>query len=175
MQRLLLALALTCAACASVRHSYDFRPSPAEVVVADVARVLIDIPGAVRADEERDGAPHMEVRLRLESRANEVLLFEPAHCTLIGSNLEPFGAPRDAAPLELAPGGEATVTLLMPFPSGMSLRAPEIEGAVFSFRLTGAQLEYESSATFERLWRVPERPFGPSFGFGVGYTFVGCD
>jgi hypothetical protein len=115
------------------------------------------------------------VRLRLESRSDEPLVLAPARCTLIGSDLRPFGAPRGAAErVELAPHSTASFSLWFPFPDGVPLSAPAVDGVVFGFWLTGARLEYESSATFERVWPDLRPGWRSSFGFGFGYTSIDC-
>ena len=176
LQRLLPLLALCLASsCTSTSHSFDFQPTPAEVMVQSpndaeaVARVLVSVPGARRDSEHEDGLPRMIVRLRIENRGDAPLRLELARFKLVDSNLVAFGpAKLRTGPESVAPDEEAIFDLGFPYPPGLSLAAPQIDGINLQWVLSTEEQAWESSLTLERIQDPYDRQ-GPRFFLGASF------
>ncbi|MFT7678342.1 MAG: hypothetical protein ACI8QC_002328 [Planctomycetota bacterium] len=182
LRRLLTTLTLCLAAsCASVSRSFDFQPKPAEVMVQSpgeahaVARVLVSVPGARRDGDHEDGLPRMIVRLRIENRGEAPLRLELPRFKLVDSNLVPFGpAELREGPQSIDPGTEALYSIGFPYPEGLSLGAPQIEGINLQWVLSTEAQAWESSLTLERV-QDPYEHHEPHFNWGATFIYSrGC-
>ncbi|MCP3917471.1 MAG: hypothetical protein GY711_18155 [bacterium] len=166
-------LTLLLASCAARGHRFFFQPSPLEVLVQEsdgplLARTLLSVPGAVRDDEDW---PEMHVRILFENKVGTSLFLDATSVLLVGSNLQSFGAPRSPAGdrIELPAGESTTVELFFPFPDGMSMKAPELDGVNLQWTVEHAGRSLETSATLQR---VPP-PVWPHDDYGRGRVFIG--
>lgn len=182
LRRLFPTLALCLAAsCASTSHSFDFQPKPAEVMVQSpgeahaVARVLVSVPGARRDGDQADKLPRMIVRLRIENRGESSLRLDLTRFKLVDSNLVTFGdAELREGPQSIDPGAEALYSIGFPFPEGLSLAAPQIEGINLQWVLSTEEQAWESSLTLERV-EDPYEPHEPHFNWSASLFYRrGC-
>lgn len=182
LHRLLSSLILCLgAACASTSHSFDFQPKPAEVMVQSpgeahaVARVLVSVPGARRDGDHADKLPRMVVRLRIENRGELSLHLDLTRFKLVDSNLVAFGpAELREGPQSIDPGAEVVYSIGFPFPEGLSLAAPQIEGINLQWVLANEHQAWESSLTLERV-EDPYEYHEPHFNWGASFFYrSGC-
>ncbi len=161
---LALLLPLLAQSCRSTHTSYLFTPSPLEILVGEadqgpiLARVLVGIPGAERENRDRDGYPELLVRMRIENQSNDLIHFDPADSTVLGSDLAAFGAghTEPAAPITVPAGETQSFLIRYPFPQEGDLDAPLLTGINMRFALTigertADQEKVAVSATLERL------------------------
>lgn len=177
-----LATALIATSCRSTSTTYQFTPSPLEVLVTQssdepiLARVLVSIPGAERENGKRSGTPELLVRLRIENQSENGIRFDPARSTLLGSDLAQFG-PAKAEPagtLEIPAGNTRALLVRYPFPQDGSLDAPLLTGVNLRFEL---DLEgrpvgrdaVEVSATLERIDQIQRYNVRQSVIWGPGW------
>lgn len=187
MRPLLIPLALLGAlllgSCRATTAAYRFTPSPLEVLVQEgegepvLARMLVGVPGAEREGRRGGGYPFLIVRVRIENKSEDRIVFDPATAMVVGSDLAEFGPPRarpDGA-LVIEPGEARTSVLRFPFPHDTrDLDAPLLTGINLQVELEIAmQRTVELSVTIER--DEPDVVFnpGPAFTFGPGYYFYG--
>lgn len=177
-----LGLLALVAGCRATSVAYRFTPSPLEAIVQDgsggpvVARVLVGVPGAEREGRRTDGYPLLVVRVRVENKADEELVFDPARAVLVGPDLAEFGRARATpdGPLRVAPGAAEGALLRFPFPRDTrDLDAPLLTGVNLQFELERPSRTLELSVTLER--NEPEVIYdpGPAFTFGPGYYYYG--
>lgn len=174
---------LLAAACSSNSQRFYFKPSPLEVLVQPdpssevVARVLVSVPEGVKGRRANGSRPEMVVLLRVENRTSDLLVFEVERALLVGSSLEEFGPPRSPEGKELLipPGTTTPIDLFFPYPEGMSLRAPDLDGLNLQWILRRGEGRYETSVTLDRAVWIPDPYYGSYYGgsvfIGVGY---GC-
>lgn len=157
----LLLLAPLCG-CANPAWRFSFDPSPAETLVqpraqeAVVARVLTSVIEGRRAEDRSTGAAHMHLRLLVENRSDQELRLLSEGMKLVGSGLEAFGSP-NVEPLtaEPIPAGETrTYELYFPYPAGMPLSAPELDGLNLSWSIAYPGGTADITQTFvRRAWQ----------------------
>ncbi len=194
---LTVAAALSTVSCRSTQVTYQFTPSPLEVLVSQgedqpsVARVLVGIPGAEREGNRSSGRPELVVRLRIENQSADAIHFDPSRSSLLGSDLAEFGAAKadPAGVTSISAGQSKSMLVRYPFPQNGSLDAPLLTGVNLRLELdvdggpTGTQ-SVEVSASLERVdqlglynardrvnWGLGYRGgWGPGFGtFGGGF------
>ncbi|QDV06196.1 hypothetical protein Poly30_17030 [Planctomycetes bacterium Poly30] len=177
-----LATVLLATSCRSTSTSYQFTPSPLEVLVTQsddepaLARVLVGIPGAEREGGRSSGIPELLVRIRIENQSENGIRFDPARSTLLGSDLAQFGPARSepAGVLEIPAGRTESLLVRYPFPQDGSLDAPLLTGVNLRFEL---DLEgrpvgrdaVEVSATMERVDQIQRYNARQSVVWGTGW------
>jgi hypothetical protein len=151
MQRALLSrrllsivtLSAVLSSCAASGWRFSFDPSPAETIVQPetngpvVARGLATVIEGRRA---KDGSetPEMRVRLLVENRGEGPVRLLDDRMKLVGSpSLESFGPPRIEPPAgeEIPPGQSRTYDVYFPYPEGLELSAPGLEGLNLSWSI----------------------------------------
>ncbi len=110
------------------------QPTPGGPVVA---RALTTVIEGRRAGDSTSGEPEMHVRIMIENRGDAPVRLAEDGMKLIGSGLEQFGAPRvEPAPgEEIPPAQSRTYELHFPYPAGMDLSAPELQGLNLSWSI----------------------------------------
>lgn len=171
----LLLLLLAPTGCSSSNYRYLFAPSPAEILIqpqsdTPVARALITVLEGQKGDAEV-ARSRMHLRLRIENRDDAPVRLDPDSLQLVGSDLAEFGPVRIEPAVEEVPPGEVrTYDLWFPFPPGLSLSAPHLEGLNLSWRLDYEGGAAEVSTTFQRRvedYYAPE----PRVTWSVGYGY----
>ena len=152
----LLVLAALCASCASSRHRFYFVPSPLELLVSDssgsvIAHGLASVREGLRRD---DDSLELHVRLNLENNTDASIRLLAERVRLFDSRIEKFGLARiEGSPLEIPARGDATYELYFPYPDGLRISAPDIDGLNLRFGVAHARGEIEVTGNFERALR----------------------
>jgi hypothetical protein len=173
---LALAFALVASACAATQHRFAFEPTPYEVGLipvdrSPVGRTLVTVLEGRRTKGESEAPLELHLRIRLENVSGAPIGIEPTSLLLVGSDLEPFGAPRIDPELGEVPDGESrTWDLWFGYPEGVPLDAPELDGLNLKFRVRYEGGTADVPVTFDRVRFASQPRVG--FGLGFGYTHV---
>ncbi len=166
--------------CATTSWRFTFDPSPAETLLQPrpeepvLARALTTVIEGRREGGSSSGQPMMHLRIMIENRSAGPVHLTSEGMKLVGSNLEVFGAPViDPLPgEEIPPGQPRTYELDFPYPEGMAVEAPEIEGLNLSWTLAYPGGNADVTQTFVR--REWQRGYSDGssvhWGIGIGTT-----
>lgn len=176
---LLLAAGLL-AGCSAYDTRYQFEPRPLESAAAApqgevLARALVTVVGLRRADEDAGLPAAMELRLQVENPGAAPLLLQAGEARLFAADLRPFPPPRaePSGEIEIAPGGEAAVTLWFPLPEGTTPGDLDLEGLSLRWGVRRGAVVAAASASFTREERYWSDPYHSTYTIGFGYWYWG--
>jgi hypothetical protein len=174
--RVALSIALAgLAACSAYDSRYEFEPRPFEVGHAlagsddRFASVLVSAVGVHKRDVEHGIPASVELKIRVDSSADEAIRLDPGKIQLFAANLEQFPEPVvPDGPLVVEPNGSGTVTAYFPFPDGKIPGRYDLEGVSARWTLDVGERVSTGNATFTRSSGDDGYyPVGVGFGFGV--------
>ena len=166
--------------CATTGWQFSFDPSPAETLIqpsgnASVsARALTTVLEGRREGERADGQARMHLRMLVENRGQAPVSLMTAGMKLVGSTIEVFGLPtlEPAAGEDIPPGETRTYEIYFPYPDGMDLSAPELDGLNLSWSLAYPDGAADVTQSFVR--RAWERGYySPEPEIHWGFFFMG--
>jgi hypothetical protein len=166
--------ALLGAGCASTPH-LRFAPAVQETELrGDTGALEGRIAVAWRGVVEREGAPELRFRLRLENPGDTPFTLVPAAFELLDGALTSIAGERvDDLPVALEPGGSSVFELAFPVPTRAALEALDLSSLTLRTSFQGGRWSWSTS--FQRVRRDPYDPYDPYWGspwrvhFGFGW------
>lgn len=172
------------AGCSPYLDGYDYVPRPA---IADVppappqtyppATVMASIIGVRRADSNANIPLSVELRMRIRNNGPLTVAFDPASVVLSNGALMQFPPPIIDNPsvVTLAPGQEATVDALFPFPGGHGYSSPAMNSLTVRWTLLINGQQAPQIVYFQRIWNYYGQPYynPPPIWLSAGFIFGG--
>lgn len=162
---LVLSVLFLAVSCQSAERNLAFEPSPhltqLEGPAGPTGRVLIAVPGAVRALRDGTEGPFLQVLVRVENSGTQPVRLDARDVRVVDEELAEYGPalPDDGNPVRTADPGEiVNVALFLHYPPDVSLHGERPRGLDVRVPLTVGAQRVEAGATLQRALEPQREP-----------------